>query len=358
MAVAGETIDYVTVADALPSWGVVGLDIRDLAKWSANVPTAASAPFYARIVKDAAVSRSLHLIAGKMLDPEADPATLIPTTLEALRDLRDRDLSVQDLQAVRSLREILDVPEDEDVYDWVIPDLLESRDRFILTGSEGGGKSTLLRQMCVLAAAGIHPFTYRPIPPIRVLVIDAENSEKQWRRTTRGLADKAAMMAIPRGGRDPRDGLMLECVTKQMDITRPGDLGDLHRLMDESNPAMLMIGPLYRLVPRAIKDDDDAAPVLAALDSLRERGVAMLIEAHAGHTSVNGERDLRPRGSSALLGWPEFGYGLRRDKQVQDGRVPFSLVHWRGDRDARPWPKRLTRGAKGHPQNWPWEPAY
>ncbi len=79
----------------------------------------------------------------------------------------------------------------------------------------------------------------------------------------------------------------------------------------------------------------------------------MLIEVHAGHArSTSGERELRPRGSSALLGWPEFGLGLRRDKDgFVNGRAHYSLVRWRGDRDARNWPQ-LVRG-----QQWPWEPA-
>ncbi|MBK0297059.1 hypothetical protein IAE22_34985, partial [Bacillus sp. S34] len=82
-------------------------------------------------------------------------------------------------------------------------------------------------------------------------------------------------------------------------------------------PDVLFIGPLYRLIPRAINSDDDAAPLLAALDTLRDRGLAMVIEAHAGHAvGHGGERDLRPRGSAALLGWPEFGLGLRQDKKA------------------------------------------
>ena len=73
---------------------------------------------------------------------------------------------------------------------------------------------------------------------------------------------------------------------------------------------ILAIGPLSRLVPRALQTDDEAAPVLAALDTIRDRDIALLIEAHAGHTvGKGGQRDLRPRGSSALLGWPGLGVG-------------------------------------------------
>ena len=46
----------------------------------------------------------------------------------------------------------------------------------------------------------------------------------------------------------------------------------------------------------------------------------------------------RPRGSSSLLGWPEFGYGM---SALCDGVV--DMLPWRGDRDEREWPDRLRK---------------
>ncbi len=344
----GEVVDYLAVWDRLSSWNVNGIDLQELAGWATTVPTAQNAGYYASIVRRAALKRSLAEVASTITATE-DPGLALAAAMEALRELRDRD-AVSMRAGVKMLREVLDVAEDEDAYDWVVPGLIERRDRLVLTGSEGGGKSTFLRQIAVLSSAGLHPFRFSPIEPVKVLVVDAENSEKQWRRAVRRMADDAALT----GARDPRDAVALECLPKQIDITRPGDLGDIHRKIDAAQPDLVLIGPLYKLVPRSIKDDDDAAPVLAALDSLRDRDVAMLIEAHAGHASgPSGERDLRPRGSSALLGWPEFGLGLRREKQVEHGgRVMTSLVRWRGDRDVRAWPTKLARG-----QRWPWEPT-
>jgi len=61
---------------------------------------------------------------------------------------------------------------------------------------------------------------------------------------------------------------------------------------------------------------------------------------------------MRPRGSSALLGWPEFGYGM-----VPDGKEFAELVPWRGDRDERAWPdgvRRATDSPRWIPvdENW------
>lgn len=209
--------------------------------------------------------------------------------------------------------------------------------------------STFLRQIATMSAAGLHPFHQGQIEPLNVLVIDAENSERQWRRAVRGLAERAATM----GRRDPRDHLALHCVPV-MDIAKPNDLGQIHRWIDESKPDIVLLGPLYRMTGGSLNKEEDAKPVLNALDSIRERDVAMLIEVHAGlDKDSTGERGLRPRGSSTLIGWPEFGLGLRRDKKIE-GRTPtFSLVRWRGDRDRREWPTKLHRG-----QGWPWEASY
>lgn len=234
-----------------------------------------------------------------------------------------------------------------DTQDWLIPDLLERRDRLVLTGGEGAGKSYFSRQLAIAASAGLHPFHNQRIDPIRVLAIDAENSEVQWARNARYVAN----MARTYGTVDPGKQVLVSAGTR-LDLTRQADLDQVHRLMDSHKPDLVYIGPLYKLLAKAINSDDDAAPLIVALDGLRERGVALLMEAHAGHgKSLGGERDLRPRGSSALLGWPEFGLGLR---PIEDDPGMVSVVRWRGDRDERNWPKHLRRGQQGE---MPWMPA-
>lgn len=355
MADVREPIDYLTVWDRLPSWDVRGIDVRELAQWAQAVPTPAAAPYYAGIVRDAAITRKMIEVARMMIDSAERggimPGVLVLEAMDELRALRDAPGGgAFNDHPLRSLGQVLDVPASEDRYDWVVPGLLERRDRLMLTGSEGGGKSTLLRQIAIMCAAGLHPFSADQVEPKRVLVIDAENSERQWRRAVKSLVVEAER----RGVTSPRENLFLHFETKQVDLTRPADQGRMHRYMDEAKPDLVLVGPLYKLIPRAIKDDDDAAPVLAALDSLRERDVAMMIEAHAGHaTGVGGARDLRPRGSSALLGWPEFGLGLAKPTKRGD---PFRLVRWRGDRDERNWPFELNR-QRDLSQLWPWEPT-
>ena len=343
MKTACEPIDTITIGGKLTEWGVRGLTVADLWKLLENVPHAHSVAEYAKTVRNDSLRRQLveaghELIRGA--SDQAEPGETVARAIQSLRDTQNGTLK-NDLQA-RRLQDILD---GDDEYDWAIPGLLEKRDRFVLTGTEGAGKSTFVRQLAILSAAGIHPTLFGPMNPVRTLVVDAENTEQQWRRATRSIAEKAARQ----GRADPRQSVMLAC-SARLDLTKDAHLGQVHRLMDEFEPEILFIGPLYRLTPRAINSDDDAAPLLAALDTLRDRGVALVMEAHAGHAvGSGGDREMRPRGSAALMGWPEFGMGIRQAK-TNDGT--FDLVRWRGDRDQRDWPRFMRRGGE-----WAWTPT-
>jgi hypothetical protein len=246
----------------------------------------------------------------------------------------------------KTLGEIQDAEEQE--RNWVIPDLLERHERLIMTGAEGGGKSHWMRQVMITTAAGVHPFhPYQQINPTRVLAIDAENTELQWQRATKYITS----LALRIGQVSPRDRIMVQAGFR-LDFTQHAHIDIVHKWITEWEPDIVYLGPLYKLMPKEVTNDDDAAPLLKALDEIRERGVALLMEAHAGKAKdQGGERNLAPRGSSALLGWPEFGYGLRPSVNDPDMAI---IVPWRGDREQRPWPKVLRRGVDGE---YPWMSA-
>lgn len=291
----------------------------------------------AKVIREAAVGRELARFGNRILAAAGtgtDMANLAAVVTEEAKRIRDgwRATGMEfrllgDVLADQSLGE----------YDWLVPGLLERGDRLVITGGEGLGKSTFLRQIALCAAAGVQPFTADTYQPRKVMVIDAENSERQWHRKARGVVLAVEHLT----GVNPAEHVHLACVPRQ-DITRARDLGNIHAALDEYEPDLLVIGPLYKLVPTAINNDTEAAPLIAALDGIRERGITLLMEAHAGKASdASGERNFAPRGSAALLGWPEFGLGLAPDAE------DTSIAHvrrWRGDRDERNWPRRLRRG--------------
>lgn len=335
----GEPIDVVTVGAKLATWDVRGIDPADLHVWVGEVPTASNVGFYADLVARAALQRGVVKVATSLRDSaDVDPVRAMRDAMSSLEGLQKRKsddfemMSIDDLLAA-------DVS-----HDWLVSGLIERQDRLILTGHEGLGKSMFLQQIIFSVAAGLHPFRdWQSATPRRVLVVDTENTKRQWSRRARGFV--SAVSNLSAGGSLSEN---LRVVTlPRFDITRPDSLMRLHSMVEVAKPDMMMIGPLYRLTSGAIQTDDEAAPVLAALDTLRDRGLALLIEAHAGKaTSKSGERKLAPRGSSALQGWPEFGFGLA---PVNGKPNEVEVVRWRGDREERMWPKRLVKSPHGLP---------
>jgi replicative DNA helicase len=331
----GEQVDPARVMSALSGHE---REMRLLPSLLSYPAIAATVGDHARVVRSWATKRRLYDEALRVqqiaLNPTYEAETVAAETVTRFTQVRDSGVS-EDVHSI-TLGELLETTDDEP--DWLIPGLLERRDRFMLTGQEGLGKSFLLRQMAIMAAAGLHPFDdLQHIRPVRAMIIDCENTEGQVRRKTRGIVAHCGHY----GQGDPRMVNLL--CSPRIDITRDRDLARIHYEMDACQPELVVIGPLYRLTNKAIQSDDEAAPLLAALDTIRDRGCALLIEAHAGHSvKGGGQRDLRPRGSSALLGWPEFGYGMRA---VAQGYA--DLETWRGDRDERDWPERVKHDREG-----------
>lgn len=236
-------------------------------------------------------------------------------------------------------------------FDWLVPGLLERGDRLVLTGWEGMGKSWLVRQFALCMAAGIHPFTAEPYGFLRVLMIDAENSQRQTRRVLRRMYP--ALEAL--GASVPRGGCRFILRPEGFDLTQAEDADWLLERVIAHQPDVLFIGPLYRLHAADPKEEGAARAMVGAIDRARVRAnCAVVLEAHAGHASGLAGRSVRPLGSSLLMRWPEFGYGIApiRDETDPEAKTPVALTSWRGDRDARDWPKRLRHGM---PDELPWQ---
>jgi len=332
----GDPVEPFSVWTKAQENGSRGLSIADLHRMIEGTGSSASISFYADQVKEAAARRKLTAIATKLMreasDETSHPSQAAQDAAEAIKNIG----AGRQRMTTKTLAEILAVEED---HDWLIPGLLERGDRLVLTGFEGGGKTTWIRQLVICMAASIHPTTLNHLPePLTVLVVDAENMENQWRAQTRRMAATAAGYGLT----DPTPNIHIHAKGR-IDITKDATLGEVHRLIDEHNPDVLAIGPLYKLVSTGINNDQEAAPLIMALDSLRERGVALIMEGHASKgNSQNATRDLAPRGSAALMGWPEFGFGLHPDPDDPDKTI---VTKWRGDRESgRQWPKELYRG--------------
>lgn len=242
-----------------------------------------------------------------------------------------------------SLREFLEV--EQGPVQWVIPDVLAREDRVILTGSEGLGKTTLMRTIAVMAAAGLHPFTLRSAAERRVLYVDCENPQRIMQDKFTDLVRVAANRS-----RDPLDRLFVERWPEGMDLATPGHRMHLRSLCKAVQPDLLVIGPAYKLYVggAATREEDLARSVVSTLDALREEfGFALILEHHMGNETEGKTRNPRPIGSSLWRRWPEFGIGLQATKESTPEHRICDVVHWRGARDERPWPHRLESGPPG-----------
>ena len=115
-----------------------------------------------------------------------------------------------------------------------------------------------------------------------------------------------------------------------------------------------------KMPTKVILEGDARVPVLVfgdlgaagrVLDQARAKADCALITEHHAPHGEGPVRSVRPVGSSLLMRWPEFGYGLRWTEDPQGAvKRTVDMVSWRGDRDEREWPDMLTAGGV-----WPWK---
>ncbi|MEV4174014.1 DnaB-like helicase N-terminal domain-containing protein [Nonomuraea sp. NPDC049709] len=336
--------DPVSVKDLLDQLGILGrcgghLYLFELFQLA---PTAGDPQHHAKIVLRHARRRAGIMAARQALQrlESSDGFDDVSGALTDARDILDKAAhdTAPTTAKVRNIDEFLASVDENAPYDWVIPDLLERHDRLIVTGPEGGGKSTWLRQIGVMAAAGLHPITGEVIDPVRVLSVDLENSELQSARALRPLRVQAGDLLKP-------DQLHIEVRMAGIDLTQAEDRAWLAQIAMETRPDVLITGPIYKMASGDPTEEKSAKPVAMALDAIRERvGCALVLEAHAPKKpSGTTKRPREPYGWSGWLRWPEFGVWLDEDGSIE---------HWRGQRDKRKWPAALARGGA-----WPWSPV-
>jgi 5S rRNA maturation endonuclease (ribonuclease M5) len=280
--------------------------------------------------------------------------------LDALAELADRDLDYE--AKLARARGLLDAaaPQgqlnpgrlvkwsaligetDDDSYDWLIPGMLERGERVMIVAAEGVGKTMLARQVAILSGAGVHPFTFGRMRPVRTLFVDLENPERIIRRTSRKIL--ANVRANYDKNLDPEAHLWIK--PDGINVLKPADRALLEAQIEATEPELLVLGPLYKsfIDPGNKTAEATAIEVAKYLDELRTRyGCALWLEHHAPLGNGLSGRDLRPMGSAVWMRWPEFGYALAPDP-VAVGTTPEYLVQqWRGPRDLRQWPTRMRR---------------
>lgn len=207
--------------------------------------------------------------------------------------------------------------------------------------------TTMARQIATAASSGIHPFmTSDPMEPIPTLMIDLENPADAINETGRRMRAAA-------GTAWGRQRVSLWHRPGGINIRRRQDRGELEAILKRTRPALVTIGPLYKLYVTAARESDEqvAAEVQGILDDLRTRfDFALLLEHHAPKADGS-QRPMSPYGSSLWLRWPELGLKLTPcpNGDGKPSKTRFKVGTWRDHRVRNRWPDRIEHG-----QVWPW----
>jgi AAA domain len=303
-----------------------------------------STEVFSKILRDNAARRSMRQSLSRslqMLDTDAEPEQIMETLTEMLAATP----SQQQMGTV-SLDEVLAM--EAEPYTWVIPGMLARRDRLMLTGNEGSGKSFLMAQLAMGAAFGVHPFDLGSptFEPQRVLVLDVENDHQhQLSRTWHTMATAFRMLRK----HAPVEPDIRLVDSKDIDLFNATEAAEFIRTCVSVMPNLVVMGSLYKLTASSDEHEKFARTVQSVIDKVRARtGAAVIIEAHAGHGFQGNRNNGRPDGSSLWLRWPELGWWLKPIPAGRDYRL-HTLHRWRGDRTTRdkvPTAIRMGGGAR------------
>lgn len=338
----GAKVDALTVADRARTLGEGAPDVGTLLATHGAVPSLTTLPRYGHIVRRSAVARAaMGLCLGAadgFGDRKKDPDEVLDDLLAELRGI-DAHVPAGDVDGFSTFEELRNKPKEARA-PWVLRGLLRRDWRAIFVGPEGSGKTLLLRQLAVAAAAGIAPFGgVAKADPVRSLIVDLENPEDHlldWLDRLCRHGERLAKRTEGRGAVWHRPG--------GIDLRRRVWRGQLEDVLRKHRPELVCLGPLYKSFRRRSSETEEeaAGELQEILDDLRTRfGFALVMEHHAPKGSA-GVRELTPFGSSLWLRWGEIRMSLvppDRDFPVWEMELrPFS-----GSRTEHGWPNHVDR---------------
>lgn len=321
----------------------------DLVSIAADAVTSRVGP-HARTVAEYAARRRLWAMAEKLKGRSRDLTCEIGTLVHDVRAELDRvqlpGVDVSDTATMIDFCAGEDPPNS-----WAVPALIDVEDRIVVVAPEGRGKSVCLRQIALAVGQGIHPFTFRRIPPVTTLLVDLENPGRVIRDNARPMVDAARLRV---GDDYDPDRTWIWHRRGGINLLNRTSVAEFDAVCAKVKPRVVCLGPLYKAFrgDSGRREHDIASEVAGVFDDLRTRhGFALIIEHHAP-LQQGAKRDMRPFGSLLWTQWPEVGIKLTPDEKL---KARLNLGFWRGSRVERAWPNYLDRSNSGQ---WPWEAGW
>lgn len=279
----GETINQVSVAHELSRRGrleEVG-GVADLSRLIADLPTPIGVEHYARIVKRDAVYRQLVAASGHIARIAYSANGNLPEVLaeaegqvRVVRDMAEPLLKVE-TEPPPTAREVLAA--DFGNASPIIGDggegaILSREEKLMLAGPPGVGKTNLALRSAVALAAGA-PVLGLPVEaPVRGAYLNLENSPRVMQRRLRKITQGCADETLER---------LFILNLRGLDLSTERGVATLEDIARRSQADVLFIDPLRNAHPWDENRSDDAAKLIAALDSIIDAtGVAIVLVHH------------------------------------------------------------------------------
>lgn len=344
----GEAVAEVSVHDRLRYEGVNSVPIERIRGLRFNHP-ATGVSTYAEIVTRYARARAAMGLGEELRDAgrnaEFDRLDELIPQMHARLAAQRMHVETFDLL---DLWELAEQERDDPSKPWAIPGCLRTHEVCAITGSEGLGKSTFLRQIGTTVSVGMHPFTALRLDmePQNVLQVDLQEDE----------VDMAEEVAKLRRAIEPyyeRGRYSAVSMVEGLDLLSSRGQRMFDGMLADTRPSLVLMGPvnsMFRAPDGRSRYGEDVIEELKAImvEFMARYGFALILEGHAGNERSHDE-DWRIRGSSVWRAWPAFSLGL---KEVAKDPREVDVIRARRDRySGRVWPWKLLE-SKGR---LPWE---
>ena len=257
--IEGTTPDFITIAQRLRDGGKLDQvgGPAAISELFTFLPTAATAPYYIEIVRDAARRRQLIGIAETLKRRAFDgSAELENVTREAQSAIGDMERLAPKPAPLVSLIDISAGPPDPRAV------VLESRflcigGTMLFVGPSGIGKSSASVQQDIQWSLGRPAFGIRPARPLRILTIQAENDAEDLAEMRDGVIKGLNLSA--EDIETVRANVFYETVCG---MTGPQFLAHLDRRLGEMQFDIVRIDPLLAYLGANINDAEETAAFL------------------------------------------------------------------------------------------------
>jgi hypothetical protein len=199
----------------------------------------------------------------------------------------------------------------------------------VLISYAGAGKSSLVMQMGLNWGIGRPSFGLRSNGPLKILMIQGEDSPRYLGKVAASYA-AAAKLTIEERKLAERNVLIQEV----KGVAGPAFLSRVERLVDQHEPDLVVINPVYLYVQGDISNSADVKPFLLGLDQIQtgaRRKFGWLLVHHTGKPTGKDNKGQRAEldnwetmymgiGSSFWANWPRASAMLEPRASKPDGR--------------------------------------